>query len=78
MQPSQFDMRRLFLAITLVAFGIWMMNFPTAYRSLFLLGSIIVGASFGAAVGLILNRLKPCVWIGMLGFVSFAIFAILC
>jgi hypothetical protein len=76
-QSLRFSVRRTFMAITLVAFGLAIMTqLRTPSHALWIAASVAIGSLFGAATGLILNR--PLFWTltGACGWLLFAIYAV--
>ena len=78
MKPIQFNLRRMFLVVALVALGLWMMShLETPYAAVFITGSVGIGVVFGAAFGLITNRPKRWMLIGGLGWLLFGVYAVI-
>ena len=78
MKPLHFNLRRMLLAVALVALGLCMMtHLTTPYAAVFMAGSVGIGITFGAAVGLITNRPKRWMLIGGLGWLLFSIYAVI-
>ncbi|MEX2113779.1 MAG: hypothetical protein WD845_11375 [Pirellulales bacterium] len=77
MMPNQFTLRRLFLAVALAAFGLWMMlQLVTPSAALFVAGCALIGLAFGAAVGLLAGHTKVCTLLGATGWIAFGVFAV--
>ncbi len=75
---NQFSLRRMFLAVALLALGLWMMlHLVTPSHALFIAGCAVIGAVFGAAVGLLAGRTKVCALVGATGWIAFGAFAVL-
>ena len=78
MKPVQFSLQRLLLAVALTAAALSMMlALRTSSDALVIAACIVIGATFGAAIGVLLNRLKVCVALGACGWFLFAIYALL-
>ena len=78
MKPVQFNLRRLLLAVALTAAALSMMlALKTSSHVLVIAACVVIGATFGAAVGVLLDRVRMCMAMSAFGWLLFAIYAVL-
>jgi hypothetical protein len=67
----------MFAATALIAVGWWLMlRLETPSAMLFIAGSVVIGACFGAAAGVLAHRPWLCTLLGASGWFLFSIYAI--
>ena len=74
----QFSMRQILLSTALFAAGLGqMLVLETPSYALWIVGCILIGLTFGLAVGVLLGSARRWAAIGLLGWLAFAVLAIL-
>jgi multisubunit Na+/H+ antiporter MnhG subunit len=74
-QGFQFSLKRIFVAMALVAIGLGLLRLPNPYPRLLSVWFAVSCALFGAAIGVVCGRIEQLAAYGFVGAVAFIIYA---